>query len=98
MTQALFLASRSAAVGVPVVDGVQAVAINLVSTDDAPTVIAAAIAKLNAQSGKADAFAPGYFDTVVTLGDLSGGPLNGNNKAMVFGAVSNLAPPPAVLA
>ena len=78
MTQALFLASRSAGVGQRTINGVQAVVINLVSTANAATVIAAAVAKCNAD-GESDDFDANYFDTVATLSDLSGGPLNGNN-------------------
>lgn len=84
MTQALFLASRSNAVGLTTINGVQAVAINLVSTANAATVIAAAVAKVNAAMLDAGEFPANYFDTVVQIGDLSGGPVNGNNKAAVF--------------
>ena len=90
MTQALFLASRSAGVGQRTVNGVEAVAINLVSTANAATVIAAAVASCNA-NGESDSYDAKYFDTVVTLSDLSGGPLNANTKALIFGSGVPLA-------
>lgn len=83
MVQSLFLATRSAAVQSRTLNGIRAVAINLVSTSTNAQVIAAAVAKLNLKGG-ATSFDSKYFDTVIALGDLSGGPLNADTVSMFF--------------
>lgn len=91
MTQALFLVTRASGdEGAPMIDGVFATVINLVSTANAATVKAAAVAQLNAGKGGVLGAAPfpaNYFDTVSTISDLSGGPVKDNNDCAVFGGI-----------
>lgn len=95
MTQALFMVTntKNYGEGGGLVNGVRTVLINEVSTANAATCIASAASAANLayqgdegalNDSTMDAFGPDYFDTVVTIGDLSGGPLNGNLKALTF--------------
>lgn len=81
MTQALFLASRSAAVGLKTVNGVSAVLVNLVSTSSDAVVIAAAVALCVTKYGPK--FDTNYFDTVDPI-SISAARVNEDGDAIVF--------------
>ena len=84
MTQHLYLVTKSESEGESLVNGVRAVLLNRVSTATDAELKASAVSAANAAYGSTDAFDAGYFDTVVQIDDLSGGPLNGEKKAYTF--------------
>ena len=87
MTQALFLVSRSTAVGSKTVNGVQAVIINMVSTSSDAEAVAAAVA-LCALKYTAK-FDTNYFDTVDPI-SISAARINEDSDGIVF--ANNAAP------
>ncbi len=91
MAEALFLVTRASGdEGAPMIDGIFAVVINMDSTTGHPAVITEAVAQCNASKGGvlgASPFGAGYFDTVVVLSDLSGGPLADANDCAIFGGI-----------
>lgn len=89
MTQAIFLAKRSAAPGKGFINGVVAVAVNLVSTANAAAIKAGAVAACNAlyptdasQPSENPVFPADYFDATEILDPT--GTLSANDDAYVI--------------
>jgi hypothetical protein len=99
MTQALFLVTRAAGDEGSTIDGIYAAIVNKVSTANNAQVIAEAVAQANASknvTGDDSAsiqgpapFPDNYFDTVVVLSDLSGGPLNADGDTALLGGIDS---------
>jgi len=96
MTQTIFLVTRSAAIGGPLVNGVVAILINLLDSSTDAEVIAAAIAQANRQAGDTgakpfpvadddDNVSGHYFDTVTVIA-IGSAPLNASTDAIVIGS------------
>lgn len=83
MTQALFLATKTPSEGESTINGVRAVLVNLVSTSTNLQVQTEAASVANVAYHCSE-YVPAYFDAVVQIGDLSGGPLNANKKGYVL--------------
>lgn len=85
MAKALYLVSRSTAVGQRSVDAVNHVLINKDDTSTNAQIIAEAVVKANAAFGLTNGeFDANYFDTVEKVSDLTTGPLAADTAAYVF--------------
>ena len=88
MAEALFLVTKSQQGGEKLINGVRAVVVNDDDAESAALHIASAVAACNRAFPKdaagSDPFPAGYFDTVVTLSDLTTGPIPDDADAVVF--------------